>query len=326
MGEMVFRKVLWGKEATPGTAVAADTVLALDTLRVTDARTRKEARYMTGYRTPIMNMHDVRKLMEFEAEGPVYFEQLPIWMSMGLKGHVTPSASGTEYTWSFTPSGTATNTPDTGTIEYGDDTQAWETEYVFCRRFNLKGNTDDFVTLTAGLVGRQLSTCSFSTVAFPTLTNPANGAGTKIFIDTTGAAIGSTPKTGLLIDYDLSVEYYRAAHFMDGYLYFSKYKEPELAVTLSMTLEFDSTGNTEHTAYVNKTKRFVRLANSGDQIGVGNFHNFTFDMCGIYSQFPVNMNDDRDGNNIAAVTLVGVFDNTWGKMFDCSVLTTTSAI
>ena len=138
MGERAFSKIQYGLEETHGTPVAADTMVLAAPVTVDPDRTVNFPEDMLGVRAKSSRSaiyeYLVRNSLVFGAEQPPYFQILPWLFSCGLKGNVTPveqNTSQSDYLWTFTPNMGASNTPDSSTLEVGDNTQAFCFRHFF---------------------------------------------------------------------------------------------------------------------------------------------------------------------------------------------------
>jgi len=152
MGSKVFNIVQWGKETTAGTAVPADTILLGEAKppmdRIITFPEDNTGTRLKNYRTAVY-----QKLVDgMSISVPHgYFQALPMIFSIGLKGGVTAVEQTTDqddYLWTFTPSLTGANSPDTITLEVGDDTQAYEIEHVMARSITISGQTGQDAPVT----------------------------------------------------------------------------------------------------------------------------------------------------------------------------------
>src|SRR6185503_16784321 len=106
-------------------------------------------------------------------------------------GGITPATIDTSgRTWTHTPSLTAANTPDCKTLEFGDDTQEYEAEYVFAKNLELSGSLDQAIKVSADLVGRQLTAASFTGSLSDRTVESALAQKAKLYMDDSGGTIG----------------------------------------------------------------------------------------------------------------------------------------
>ena len=145
MGARHFSMMQFGKETTRGTAVVADTKFLAQVPAVGNDRKPIFPSEHVGINAPsvrsVIHQYLYQNTLSIEHG---YFQALPVIFGCGLKGGVTPSettASQSDYLWNQTPgltSGTD-NAQDALTIELGDDTQAFETEFAMFERIRISG-------------------------------------------------------------------------------------------------------------------------------------------------------------------------------------------
>lgn len=127
-GSRTLRKIQIGKETNKGDAVAA-TARLLGTMTMKDTPTLYRPKEDRGSLAEFIRSFKIANLAALSFEADVNFEQILYWLHMGVLGGVTPSGGGDAKTWLFTPGISAPNAFNSFTIEFGDDVQAWETEY-----------------------------------------------------------------------------------------------------------------------------------------------------------------------------------------------------
>lgn len=339
MAERAFTKLYYGLEAnsTHGTAVAADTQLVGLTLPEVPAdRVVRRPEEDLGIRAASMRswvgQYLYQNTMSFE---DAYFQLLPVLFSIGVKGDVTATETNSgegDYNWDFTPSLTATNNLDSITIEYGDDTQAYETEYVMAERLMLSGSINQGaeaspVSAEADIFGRQISTASFTGgIGLPTSVEEINAKLTRFYLDTSWAGVGGTEKTGVLRDW--SVEILTGLHpkfHGDQNNYFNTHGEGRFSVRCEFTFEGNSDADAIWDAYRAQTFQVARLDVSGAQIGSGANHNLTLDIGGTFEDV-IPLGGEDNGNNLHTAVLMAHYDTTGSKLFDVDVTTDVSAI
>ena len=318
MGLAALRKIQAGKETTAGTAVAATSQYMGMTLTTNlDDRTIVQPDDERGSLAGSHRSYTPTQLWQGTISGNVTYEDLPYLLRMAIKGAVTPSTVDTSARlWTYAPSLTAANVPDTNTLEMGDDTQEYESEYVFATDLEISGSIEDALKFRATLVGRQLAASTFTGALAARTVEDAIAAKTKIYIDDTGGTIGTTQKTLTLIDWTWKLP----AHFVvkrhqDGNLYFSGYSEVKMKPTLEIVCEMNSTVVTLRTKHTAETRQLVRLRTSGSLCGAATaVREVTSD--GAYKIVSMGSFDERSGANIVRLRLEGEYDATWAKLFE----------
>lgn len=335
-----FRKIqISNPENTPGTAEVATEILfgilttfeSGEVLEQPDEDRGSLARHMA-------NDFFVGKEAHLVWTGDVNFRHIIYALAMAIRGNVSPTQPDAinqplAYLWTFTPALTQANTPDqangidTFTIEYGDNTQAYEVEYCFATRLQISGAPNQPVKFTLNITGRRQSDASFtgSLTAQAVQRAPFNLG--KFYIDTAGASLGNTQKTGLLRAFTWTLDTkFVASYASDGNLYFSGVDEDKKSPELQLTYAWGSAADAERTKYENRTTTFVRIAILGAteiDSGQGNVPYLYLDQAIRYRTWPT-LGDDK-GRSTVQVVADAVYDATWAKMFEAAVLNDLSA-
>ena len=164
MGARQLRKLQWGKETTPGTAVAA-TFLWRGSGTLKDERDVKFATEDVGILTDTDRSY-IDKLLASLALTPTEatFEQLPYLFEMGVKlvGTGAADGAGTDKVYTYPLSSTAQNTIKTYTIEGGDNAGAERMEYCYADTITLDGKAYGPLMMSAQLYGRQSAVNAFT--------------------------------------------------------------------------------------------------------------------------------------------------------------------
>jgi hypothetical protein len=314
MGEKAFIKNQYGKESSHGTAVAATNKI-LGEVTVPKDRTVTFPEDALGIRAranrSVVNQIHVDGLrINFPN---AYFEALPVIMSIGVKGNVTASeqtAGEGDYEWDHTPSLTAANNPDSITLEYGDDTQAYEVEYVMARRIVIEGNVgeDAPVTCEVECFGKQITpTTATAGLSNPTVDSMVANL-TKLWIDSDWASLGSTQKTGLLRKYRIEIITGNHPKFWaEGVKTMTGDAESYIEVMMTFTFEGNSDADVIFDAFQAETAKAIRLMIEGTQIGTGEKHSLTVDVYGKFEEV-IPLGDENNGNNLHTAIFHGMSD------------------
>ncbi len=304
MGEKTYVKAQYGVEVTRGTPVVATRIWP-GTVSVPSDRTPKRTKFMDGTRLPAHK----RTIGQIHVDGislacdNMTFQALPILGVMALKGTATGAEVTTgqaDYLWDFTPSWTATNAPKAITLEYGDDTQAYEIEYCMAKRLRFSGKMgdDSFIKCEAELFGRQITPTTFTAAQALAGTELMLANMTKIYIDTAWAGLGGTQITGLIKEWALEMTIGTHAKFMgDGSKLMTTHGEGIIDAILTMTYEGNAAADTQFDLFQAGTERAIRISVSGSQIGTGTYHNLTLDLFGGYDAV-VPLGGEDNGNNL----------------------------
>lgn len=310
-----------GKETTRGTAVAATKKIAgVLSDEIEDEWDRPE--HVLGRQSLFEKGIATRILQQvgLKYSGPAYYEQLLWWLGMGIKGGVAGVQQGgvAAYLWTYSPTLTAGDAPDTYTIEYGDEQQNFETEYCMARSLTLAGAPREPWKIDVDIVGRK-QTESTVTAALTLVTGleapPFNK--TNLYIDTTWAGLGATVKAGTLVNCSLTIPGFKALANADGNDYFSAYGIQGRAITGKLAMLFNATANTERDAYAARTARFVRLDCQGTLLAGAYYKWLRIDMCLEYTKFKVL--GEWEGQTLVEAEFVTCYDPTGTKEFELSV-------
>ena len=313
MGETVFRKIQFGKETTRGTAVAATRMFPG---AVTVPADRKPTFPVDTIGSRVGVVRSVVNQILADGIGlsmeHSVFQMLPMLFSIGLKGNITASEvtpGQADYLWDFTPSLVASNAPDAVTLEFGNDTQAYEIEYVMAKRYRISGaaGEDAPVKIDADLFGKQITGTTFTSLT-PGTVEPIIANKTKMYLDSTWATLGTTVKAGLLRNWE--IEILTGVHPVfdaDGTLTMSTHGEGVLDAILTMTVENNALGDALWDDFRAGTARAIRIITEGSQIGSGSNYSLTFDIYGKFEE-AVPMGADADGNDLTTLVFRAMND------------------
>jgi len=335
MGNRFFSKVQYGAETVHGTAVAATGILLGKVPAVNSDRKPVFPNEDAGIRADAIRsvIHQYLYNNTLSTEHG-YFQQLPLIFGCGLKGGITPApvtGGGTDYLWTFTPSlvSGVSNAPDSVTIELGDDTQAFESEYCMFERIRIAGQVSQGmdaspVNVEADFFGRQLTPTTFTgSLALPTA-EPINGKLSRFYLDTAWAGVGGTEKTNILRGYDIEILTGVHPNFSgSGYKYYNTHAEGLLMVTAQFTFEGNSDADAIFDAQQAATFQAVRLQVNGAVIGAGTPHSLKIDIGGAWESVSPLGGEDRS-DNLHTATLRGFYDPTGAKMLQVAVVTNKS--
>lgn len=334
------RRFQVGPEGTPGTAVAATEPL-LGVLTWDDKKELYEpdedrnslARHIGG------DDEFVNALMELTWTGAMNHRHIIYPIVMGVRGNITPTQPDSTnqpnaYLYTVAPSLTAANTPDqtngvdTFTFEFGDETQADEAEFCFATQIQLQGSVGGVWEQTITISGRQKTDCSFTgALSYSSVQRfPFNK--TTFAINTSGATLGDTQKTGLLTGVTWTLDTMLRPFFAaDGNLYFSSVAEDKKVVELQLTYKKGTDSEAERAKFDANTVTFLRIKAQGQTVldsGQSNPPYVQLDQAIEYTSWP--MDGAQDGLSTVQVTAKSVYDATWAKMFEVAILTDLAAI
>lgn len=335
MSERALSLFQWGIESTRGTAVSSTRIIGADPKSIPLDRVWEPVRLANGLRVDRTGKRNdellVRDTLSF-SNG--YFQVLPGLMQCSLDGTITPAevnVGQSDYKWDITPSLTAANAPDTVTLEMGDNTQAYEVEFVMFD--NLKFSADiaqdggaSPVKIDASYFGRQVTPTTFtaSQALHPSL-EFMNAKLARLYMDTSWAGLGGTEQTSLLRGFQLEFLTGNHPKFMgSANKYFTTYGEGNLGVMLTLTLEGTSGADSIFDLYQAGTARAIRLDINGSQIGSGATRLFRTDLYG-YFETVEPLGGESNGNNLHQALFVGMPDSS-ANFLDIDVITDQNAI
>jgi len=306
-----FRRIQIGAEATRGTLVAADKVL-LGTLQMTPESTFFRPEDERNSIATHSRQVEVAQQTTFRYEGVASFEQLIYFLSMGVIGAVSPATvEVTGRVWTFLPNMSSANTPNSFSIEYGDDDQEFEAGFVVATNLEMAIAMGETMTLRADLVGREAAKSTFTGALSEPAINEIVGNKMNVWIDGTWANLGTTAKTSLVAAASIRLPTgFTPVKYADGNLFFSAIAEQKRAVQLELDLVMGADAITEYDAFKAGTARAIRLRIDGPiAVGATNYR-FDFDVFGFYDEAP-QLFDSRDGENLVRLRLSS-FDDKVG--------------
>lgn len=196
-GDKVLQVSQIGIESTPGTAVAADTILHAVSFGMAIEGGGVVPFRPEGYRANVLTKRTNREMTNIPVEMIADYRSLA-WIFSSLLDTVTPVQQGAtiawKWTWTFDPTDAPTRT--TFTVERGDASLASEVPYVFFHSWGLTFNREDY-TVQGGAMGA-LRTDGVSLTGSPTEISaiPILAEDTLIYLEATEAALaGATALT-----------------------------------------------------------------------------------------------------------------------------------
>lgn len=339
MGEKALSKLQYGAETTgsAGGAVAADTILLAGAHPpLNPDRNMTFIEDDAGVRTPTVrepraDQFLVQDTLNFEH---AYFQLLPFLFSLGIKGQVTSaiqSTGGSDSKWVFSPSMTATNTPNTATLELGDDVDVYEVEYMMIQRLRLSGviaqdQSPSPLSIEVEYFGRQHTKTSFTTgIALPT-NEEINAKLCRFYVDANSTGIGDTEKTGLLRAFDIDIINGFHTKFHGGAdKFFDVHGQGDYVIMTTLTLEGNSDADDIFDAWKARTPHFLQFNISGNQIGTGVNQNLALGVAG-YWEAVTPIAEQVNGNNLHQALHRSTYDATGARILQLEVITDVAAI
>lgn len=262
------------------------------------------------------------------AAGPATFENLGYFLNMGICGvagakeSTGSTSSGYVYTRAFMT--TAQKTPYHYTIQGGNNAECEQMEYCFVKDFVIEGKQNESIMRSANVIGRQVSTASYTTaVSIPTVEEMLFNMG-KVYIDPVGSTtIGTTQVTNALVGFKITVTTgFVGIPSFDGSLYFSFVKQVAPVVKIDFTWEHETSSSiAQKVAWRAQTPKNIRLKITGSALSTAGVlytnKTFIFDCAGKWEKFgPLT---DAAGDD----TVVGTFQaryNSTSALFATTTL------
>lgn len=320
MGSKMLSKIQMGQEVTPGTAVAATAVWrGLGTLEDQRETVFPEENVGLLAQTDRAYVPKLQASISFEGVEAT-FEQLPYILEAGLKaigtGVTDGGGSGLIYDYPFPISSPVaisdTDAIKTFTIEAGDNVEAEEVEYAYVSEFTLDGVAGEAWKVSATWVGRQCSTSTFTAALAIPAVEEMLFSKTKLYIDSSSDAFGTTVVANTLIAASLKVKTGWIPVFTgDGATYFSFIKNVGPEIELSLTFEHNTSAVAERANWRNRVARNVQLLCEGSALT---------DAGAAYSKKTTKMNvagkwqmfeplSEEDGNTTVTAVLKGAYNS-----------------
>lgn len=338
MGETTLSMIQGGIESVHGTAVAATVkFLVGEVPPVPEDRSPTLIKDNAGVRSE--SVREQPRIDEFLVKDTLpfpdlYFQALPFWFSLGVKGNITPAeqtGSEGDYLWAFSPSMTATNAQDSATIEMGDDVQAYELDYLMVESYRIAGvvsqdGSPTPVTMAVNYFARQLSNASFTAAIAIPATKELIAKLCRFYEDTSWANIGNTEKTGLLRAFDIQILTGLHPKMQGGAnKYFDIHGEGTFKVIANLVLEGNAAANAIQAKKQAGTKDFLQWSIDGPQIGAGDNHSWVLGTSGFWMSV-IPMAQKVGGNNLHSAIFESAYDITGAQELALDVTTDVAAI
>ena len=322
----VFSKMQFGKEGTRGDPVAADTLILgpeigpvpVDRVPVfPDDALGVRAR---SSRALIYN-YLAQETLKIEHG---YFDLLPMLLSCGIKGNITAveeTGSESDYVWTFAPSMTATNAPDSVTLEVGDNVDAYEIEYLMFEKLKFsgvvaQGTESSPVSIEADYFGRQVTKTSFTGAITAPTVEMMNAKLSRVSIDALWANRGSTEVTAILRAWDLEIITGLHPKFQGSALRtFDVFGEGFIDFMLTLTLEGSAAADDERDKWIAATAQAIQIKVEGSQIGAGINYSFIANLWGAYENVVPLSEEDR-ANNLTKAVFHGLYGITGATILE----------
>jgi len=309
IGVKRLQRIQWGKEVTPGTAVAETTRWRGMGAMLDDQRKIEEIEELMGIiegadRTAVTQLLAAIAL----ADTPATPEQFQFLAAMGFGGPVTGAADGvgTDFIYTTNIPTTAQPTGVNYTVVGGDNFETERMEYSACTKISLKGAMGQTAKMSGTLLGRQDSyyvTGFAAGATIPAVSELPVQQG-KLYLDAIGGAYGTTQISNSILGFQIDIEIKWVPTFtMTGNLYFSSfsYAGHKITGTLSFLHNTGAGGaaSAQKALWRAQTPQLLRIDLIGDAVGTGGT---TYSNKRIIVDLPIKYTavgalGDQDGND-----------------------------
>jgi len=313
MGVKALRKIQFTFETTAGTGLATTAIWRGEGV-LNDERTivfpaEDVGSYLPRERSYIPQLGGTVTL----SDTPATFEQLPVLFASAIENVYTGTLDSSGYVFTYDIIDTVAGTQQTLCFEAGDDQRQDSLTYGYAEEITLSGAKGEAVMMGATVRGQQVVDTSFTgALTLPDVEEILFQKG-NLFIDAT--TVGTTTKSNTWHAFELTIPSgWKALHTADGNLYFGStvyrgHRENE--ITGSITLEHDSSAETEITAARNETLRLMRMRFQGSTLtsaGTYTYKTLQMDFACKYTAVPSL--EDEEGDDIVTLPFKVVYDDT----------------
>lgn len=330
-----FRKMQIGKESTKGTLVAATKVLIGDNHLEEVVNTYRSG-HPRGVRTSVGGAGVItRQGCNISINTELTAEEVLWFLLTGIKGGVTGSNSGGDYTWTFSPElTTGIPTVDSATVEFvlsdGSTNHYYgEAGYAMTQSFKIDWSADsasDAVKFSASMFARARQSGSPTGSLSPYTREPLVAALSKHYLDTSWAGLGGTQMTGICRSGSIEVN----TGLMPDYTGdgrsdkdFVKHSVGLLTARQSIVWEFDSVGASRFGNYRANDIIYIRNQFNGSVVVSANRK---VQVDGAWRFVDTPSFSENGEQVLMSASLEAVYDDTGTKSLEFVVLNGLSAV
>jgi hypothetical protein len=316
-GLKALRKIQLAKEVTPGTQISTATARLIGTATMeNDQKFYRPDDLDTGRLASYEHSYIVGEQAKITFNADANYEQLGYLLGMNVIGGITGgSPTDSVYTRTYVPNMTSANAPDTYTIQYGDDTQAFISGFCYATDLEFTANAQDdkaVMMVKANIVGQNVRASTFTAAITPpaTVTPVIVGTG-ALYIDSTWAGLGGTKISTSLIDLSYKVvPSITPVKYIDGTIYFSDRAEAKRHVEISATFAFNAGVAGYFTNFIASPSalQFVRFKFTGPLIGATAHAELDLDAAMVIDKYATLT--DRSGQDTVKLTMLSQYDAT----------------
>lgn len=323
-----------GKESTAGTAVAATRrwfpagtgAINIDNHLHIYRGNRGTWTQATG---GVEMGEDVTLTYQSNPDIGLLYDELPFILGQ-IDGGNSPTGALANKTWTIAPNQTAAKSPESYTIEVGDDTQEFEFEYARARSFTIAADKDSMTSLEVDWFARQ-STKSTKTALSSNL--PLVGIPGYLwkvrFADTQAGLSGASDQDNFLQDFSLTTNTGSVPrHSMMGVKYFGEAVEAG-PLTASLTMHVNSTAlavSQFYDKWRSQTVDFIQLKATDPTVLGSSVYSAQVQMAMLYTGVkPISA--EQDGVNFYEIEAELMIEpTTWAQSMSWSVVCSTPSI
>jgi hypothetical protein len=260
-GELWNGKIQIGKEATPGTAVAATRIMYTRDPVLSPNTITRGYKFATGTRDN-RRAHTTGPQQPGGKFGmPLSADEMIEWLLMSVQGGVTPSTpSGATLArlWDFRP---GSSVPDAATVEWHDGARPWREVGAHINQLTIAGTEQGENLVTSDLFGRSFAQNALTGALAERSPTFVEGWETALYLDAFGVAPGTTRMSGLLLGWQVQFANALARkYFADNTKQARGIAIGEIDATAQLTFEgAPSQALTEFANYEAPVKRVMRL-------------------------------------------------------------------
>lgn len=329
-GGQLFTSFSTGKESTAGTSVATTAEwygdgtgeLNIDrhlALHGGNRGTRTRVAHVTSMGT------DVNITFNSDPEVGVAYNELHKLFGQ-LDGGNSGAGASADKTWTIAPSQTASNSPESYTIEIGDDIQYWEVAYCQVRDFTLSASADSMTNVSVNWFGRTPVKVTNTSLAANEYVRIPGYLWIPRFTTSQAGISGDSDSLGALRNWEAT--YHTGLvpkHTQSGVAYFYESGEnEEQFVDMSFTLESSALAVEEYDKWLADSSTFMQLKATGPSLG-DTAYSVTLQFALKYTQVDVIASED-EGVNLYNFTARSVLDSSWGTNMSAVIVNSLATI
>jgi hypothetical protein len=336
-----FKKIqVSGVEGTPGSAGAATAIITGATMDVAYAdRTLHHIEQDKNILSKNIAGDSIvaGKEISGTAEMAINLQNILYALTSCIRGNITPTQPDAtneplSYLWTIEPTLTAGNTPDitdgidTFTLEFGDDEQDYEAEFVFTNTLTITGDNagEGLVMATWDWTARQLTESTLTAALTRTATQYFPTAKTKFFVDANYAGIGGSELPNMLRAFTITFNTtFTPRYTAGGTLLYTGLDEAAKSVELELVYNRGTNSELEKVKYNAQTQSYIRIEMNGESemdSAQSNLPYLRFDASIEYLSAPAV--SDENGMQIETYTAETTYDPTASKEYGVTMLTT----